>query len=76
VRYTTVNLYQYVPTTYNQPVPITYNQHVPVVSMYQQNQQVRDLSILQLTYVRALSILQPGMYTACLYCSLRTPSEN
>jgi len=35
MRYTTVNLYQYVPTTYNQLVLITCNQHVPVIILYQ-----------------------------------------
>jgi hypothetical protein len=36
VRYTTVNLYQSVPTTCNQPVPIACNQHVPKFNLYQQ----------------------------------------
>jgi hypothetical protein len=76
VRYTTVNLYQSVPTTCNQPVPIACNQHVPVSHHVptNTNRYVTCICCISRMYAPCL-YCNLCMYVTFLYCNLRTPSK-
>jgi hypothetical protein len=60
VRYTIVQLYQFVPLTYNQPVQLPCNQSVPELNMYEQNTTGTRPVVMQHAYVCALSVMQPA----------------
>jgi hypothetical protein len=59
VRYTTVELHQFVPLTCIQPVQLPCNQYVHELNMYQPNITGTRPVVLQHAYVHALSVMQP-----------------
>jgi hypothetical protein len=76
VRYTTIRLYQSVPTTCNQPVPKACNQYCtrshPIPT--NTNRYMTCICCISHMYVPCL-YCSLRMYVAFLYCILRTPSK-